>query len=264
MKKYILFLFLILISCSQNTENEATCRLKKVKTITLIYDDLAPITYSSSFSGTINLDYFDTKISKVNGAFQNYPSGSSLSNWVLSDNIYDEITYNGNTITVNHSANTNTKPYIKEFNISNNGQLVSKKVTLLYPSIFSPVNFTYEYVGETILEKRNGILFRSFYLSNGNLQKTEQIIYNLSGQITGKNEYTFENYDGTPNLLKGMFYINGAFYKAFSNNNFQKYSYQSYNYVNNEYISNGNFYTINFTLAYNSDNIASIFEQICN
>lgn len=266
MKKYILFLVvLILASCSQNNEPSISCKLNKVKIITLIYDDLSPIMYSTTFSGNLKLEYNnDGSVSKVYGTFLNYPDSNSLSNWVNNDNTYDEYTYSGNTTTVTHSANTNQKPYIKEFNIATNGQLLSKKVTNIYPYQSSPINYTYEYNGDTILEKRNGTLYRTFYLVNGNLQRVEQINTNFSGEIIGKNEYTFENYDNTPNLLKGMFSINGAFFKAFSNNNFQKYTYKSYNYVNNEFVQNGNSKSLSFTLTYNSENIASIFEQICN
>jgi hypothetical protein len=266
MKKYALFLaVLLLASCSQNNEPTISCKLNKVKIITLIYDDLSPIIYSTSFSGNLTLEYNnDGSVSKVYGAFLNYPSGSSLSNWANNDNTYDEYNYSGNTLTVTHSANRNEKPYIKEFNFANNGQLLSKKVTNLYPFTSSPINYTYEYIGDTILEKSNGTLYRTFYLSNGNLQRVEKLMTNLSGQIIGKNEYTFENYDNTPNLLKGMYYINGAFFKAFSNNNFQKYTYQNYNYVNNEFVPNGNSKSISFSLTYNSDNVASIFEQNCN
>lgn len=266
MKKHniLLFVYLLIISCSSNNEPIVSCKLTKVKTNTLIYDDISPISYSNTFSGNIILNYEDNKVSRVYGAFLNYPNGSSLTNWVLNDNTYDEMTYNGNIVTVNHSANTNSKPYIKEFSISDNGQLISKKITKLYPILSSPIIFSYEYIGETIIEKHNGVILRTFYFSNGNLQRIEQILTNFSGQISGKNEYTFENYDNTPNLLKGMYYVNGSFFKAFSNNNFQKYSYHSYNYVNNEFVSNGNFYSINFTLTYSPDNIAKIFEQTCN
>lgn len=266
MKKLLFFLILTSVSCSNNndTETASTCKLTKIKTITLIYDDLSPITYSNTFSGNLTLEYNNNVVSKVYGAFLNYPDGSSLSNWANNDNTYDEITYAGNTITVDHSANTSAKPYKKVFSLANNGQIMSKQVTNIYPFATSSNNFTYEYSGNTVLESLNGNLYRTYYFTNGNLQTIEQITTNFSGQINGKNVYSFENYDNAPNLLKGMFYINGAFYKAFSNNNFQKYTYQSYSYTNNQYVPTGTLTSKSFTLTYNSNNIASIFEQTCN
>lgn len=269
MKKNILIVIIALIStaCSNDTENnkDKDCRLVSAKITGFYYDDItisndAP---NSNFSGKISFEYdIQNRISKVKGGLLQVPDGSNMNKWVLSNEVEDIVTYDNNTIKVAYSANLDTRPYQKEFTL-NNGVLVSKKVTKIYPVPLAAMVYTYEYNGDEIKEKIGGKVYRTFTLSAGNLIKIEQIKYDfLSNEIVGKREYLFLNYDASENLLKGKFYINGGFFKAFSKNNYSTLKIKDYTFSNNEYILSDESGT-SFELTYDANNTASLFEREC-
>ncbi|MCD0465302.1 hypothetical protein [Flavobacterium sp. ENC] len=269
MKKNILFVIIALIAagCSSDTENntEKECRLVGAKVTGFYYDDitLPNDAYNSNFSGKINFEYDgQNRISKVKGGLLYMPDANNLNKWVLSNDVEDLVTYNNNTIKVDYSANSDARPYQKEFTLSN-GILISRKVTKIYPLKLDPVVYTYEYNSNEIKEKIDGKVYRTFTLSAGNLIKVEQIKYDfLSNAITGKREYLFSNYDASENLLKGKFYINGAFFAAFSKNNYTALKIKDYTFANDEYTLADESGT-SFELTYDADHIASLFERDC-
>lgn len=270
MKQIFILSFLVVFlfpSCSSNNEvPSSTCKLLNVKTITLVYDDIViSNVYNNSFSGKINFEYNNNnQIIKVKGGLINVPTLNSLQNWVLYNDAEDQIIYlPDNKIRVEHSYNNDTKPYTKEFTIIG-GVLTERSVLNTYPILYTtPIQYTYEYSNNIITERKNGDVYRTFHMLNGNLEKVVQLNHDTNGEIIGKKEYVFLNYDDKENLLKGKYYINGALFKAFSNNNYQRIEINQYSYNNNEYVLN-TFWQGNFTLTYNSNNIAEIFEQSCD
>lgn len=263
-------LLLLLLSCTSsenNTENNTDCKLSSVKVLTLEYDDItfSNEVFNQNFSGKISFEYNNNnQITKVKGGLKSISTANSFTNWVLYDDVEDTVSYPANNqIKVEHSSNVSPKPYEKIFTIEN-GSLIHQSVKKNYLSGPIFFDYDYEYQDNTIIEKHNGITNRTFHLSNGNLQKVETILYSSNQSIIGKKEYVFSNYDEKENLLKGKFFINGSFFKAFSKNNYQKIELNSYDYINNEYILNQNLKTLVFTLSYDSNNIASIFERVCN
>lgn len=269
MKKSILIGMISLISfaCSNDTKNnnEKECRLVSAKITDFYYDDviLSNTAINSDFSGKISFEYDNqNRISKIKGGLLYMPDGNNGNKWVLSNDVEDVVAYDNNTIKVDYSANSDARPYQKEFTL-NNGVLVSRKVTRIYPLKVDPVVYTYEYNGDEIKEKINGNVYRTFTLSAGNLIKIEQIKYDfISNEITGKKEYLFLNYDASGNLLKGKFFVNGAFFKAFSKNNYTALKIKEYTFKNNEYTLEDES-SMSFELTYDTDNIASLFEREC-
>ncbi|QSB25222.1 hypothetical protein [Flavobacterium sp. CLA17] len=269
MKKNIRLLIIALISvaCSNDTENnnEKECCLVSAKITGFYYDDItiSNDASNSNFSGKINFEYdIQNRINKVKGGLLHVPDGNNLNKWVLSNDVEDVVTYDNNTIKVDYSANSDARPYQKEFTL-NNGVLVSRKVTKIYPIPLDPIVYIYEYNGDEIREKIGGKVYRTFTLSAGNLVKIEQIKYDfLSNEVTGKREYLFLNYDASENLLKGKFYINGAFFKAFSKNNYTQLKIREYSFKDNTYTLKDESGT-SFELTYDADNIASLFEREC-
>ena len=65
-------------------------------------------------------------------------------------------------------------------------------------------------------------------------------------------------------MLKNKFFINGAFIKAFSKNNFRNFETKGYVLQNGSYVSDGSYYTKTLAMTYNSENIANVFEKKCN
>lgn len=269
MKKNILLIIMAVIAtaCSGDTEKntETECRLTGAKITGFYYDDITipNDAYNANFSGKISFEYDNqNRISKVKGGLLAVPDANNLNKWVLSNDIEDVVTYENNTIKVDYSANSEARPYQKQFTLSN-GILISRKVTKIYPQKLDPIVFTYEYNGDEIKEKIDGKVYRTFTLSAGNLIKIEQIRYDFfSNAITGKREYSFLNYDTSENLLKGKFYINGAFFQAFSKNNYTTLKIKEYTFINNEYTLADESGT-SFELTYDADHIASLFEREC-
>lgn len=244
---YLLLFVSVLASLSVGCEssNEQVCKTVSFKTYNLIYDEFSrnvAFSYNPNFDGIIRLVYENDKIIQVKGGLYVPPPGQSSVSFFEDNTVIEEVSYQGNTITVN-----SPKLYTKDFVIENN-KLISQKTTyspgLNYSSCW--INrcvdlMTYEYNGDTISEMVAGQLRRKFYMAGGNLVKVELFIRNGTADYK-KIEYVFSQYDATPNLLKGKFFINGKFFTAFSANNFRRMDYKVYNFVDNAYqldVNNG-------------------------
>lgn len=269
MKKYlwVIFVFLFIFSCSRNETDpdidSRDCKIISAKQYNYLLDDVEISNiYNPNFS-KFGFEYdSQNRISKVIGSLVASPPNSGF---YLSNDSFDEITYSGNTILVKVSANIMIRPYDKEFTIEN-GKILSQKITSKYPVYTNTIStdFTYEYSGNQIFERFNGILnnrlFRTFTIENGNLKKVIKWKYDSDGNINGKTEIIFSNYDTQDNLLKDKFFINGAFYMAFSKNIFNSVDSKSYNLENGIFIPNGNY----FSAVYTPDMTSDYFEKQCN
>lgn len=265
----ITFLSIVFFSCTNGDENPKpvlteNCNIRSVKTKTLLFDDIALDGYNESFPETIAFEYDDLqRIVSVRGGLKATGGIDTLMHWTLFQEVNDTITYDNNVISVKYSNNVSPRPYDKEFVISGN-QLLNRKVTS-YNSPFSvnPVTYTYEYNSTGIIEKINNVVYRTFTIENGNLVKVEHLAYNSANAIVLKEEYLFSNYDNSDNLLKGKYYINGAFFKAFSNNNYKSYVYNKY------LVENGNYklekqYSLNIDFVNGPQNFPDLFTRNCN
>lgn len=262
MKKYFLLAFLSFISCSGDDNDigisENDCKIITAKSFNFQFDDVEMSTvYNPNSVEKFGFEYdSQNRITKMNGGL----GAVAPSGFTLFASVYDEISYSGNTILVKVSANMAQRPYDKEFVIEN-GKILSKKVTSQYPFLSSdPVIYTYEYSDNQILEKLNNKLIKTFIIENGNLSKVIKWRSDLDGNIKGKTEIIFSNYDKQENLLKGKFFINGAFYMAFSKNIYHKTDSKSYDLENGVYVFNGNFYNATFDPTQTSN----YFEKNCN
>ncbi|MCI9846445.1 hypothetical protein [Flavobacterium pectinovorum] len=256
----------VLFSCS-NDKNEAikTCKVVSVKTLILTYDDivLSNTVFDPNFTGKINFEYDNqNRISKVKGSFVSIPTSNNLTNWRMSNEAEDLITYENDIIKVQYSHNF-TSPYTKEFVIDDD-RLINRKTTNFYPFKSEPILYTYEYNGNEIMEMLNGRVYRKFLLSAGNLIKVEQIKYSFpDNEVIGKREYIFSGYDTSENLLKGKFFISGALFTAFSKNNYSNIKVCDYGFSDNVFkLLNTTSYT--YEPSYDLDNISLIFERECN
>lgn len=267
MKKciFLTLAFLSFLSCSRNEDDFKTpqneCGIVTAKTYNYQFDDVTIST--SSFDVNFSKFTFEydsqKRINKVIGSLVAGSSGD-LGAFYLSNIASDEITYSGNTVSVKVSVNMTTRPYDKEF-VIDNGKIISRKVTSKYPFLNSdPVIYTYEYSGNQILEKTNDRLIKTLTVENGNLTKVIKWRYDLNGNVNGKIEVVYSDYDTQENLLKGKFFINGAFYMAFSKNIYHKTDSKSYDLENGVYVFNGNFYNATFDPTQTSN----YFEKNCN
>ncbi|WDF46502.1 hypothetical protein PQ459_16570 [Chryseobacterium sp. KACC 21268] len=267
MKKYIFlaFAFVSFLSCSRDEDKSETpengCNIVTAKTQNYQFDDV--IISMSGFDVNFNRFFFEydsqRRINKITGGLVGSPPGD-LGGFYLSNKASDEITYSGNTVSVKVSANMTIRPYDKEFVIEND-RIISQKVTSKYPFQTSdPVTYLYEYSGNQILEKVNSRLTKTITVENGNLSKVIKWRYSLDGNINGKTEIIYSDYDNQENLLKGKFFINGAFYSAFSNNIYNKIDSKTYDLLNGAYVFNGNY----FNTTYDPASTSNYFEKNCN
>lgn len=269
MKNFFLFeIFTILLfSCTDNIDKAVVPKkITSVKYIALVYDDITLSNIYHPSSGKISFEYDNlNRINKVVGGLVTVGSLTNFNELTLGDEAQDNISYENNVIKVECSYNTGYRPYNKEFVVQND-KIISRSVVDINPYSSPSIAYTYEYLNDKIIEKRDGNSFRTFTITNGNLTKVEQINYGLmiqnvwvDNQIRGKKEYLFSDFDNTENLLKGKFYINGAFFNAFSNNNYRKMVINYYTYTNNQFVLN-DYSSLNFNFGYDSNNISDLFE----
>lgn len=257
----VFLIYILLVSCSSDNSLSPICKLLSVKVKVLFHEDLSITSaYNPNFSGKLNFEYDNqNKLTMVKGGVLVPPPGQFLTNWYYDDSVVDLVTYSSDTIKVHYNSTNLASTNKKAFKLDNSGRLLYKKETK--GNIINEYNYAYN--GNTILETRNGYEYRTYTMSNGNLVSIEQFYRSgIGNAITGKKQFLFLNYDATENLLKGKYYIDGAFFNGFSNNNYQRFEMNQYSYNNGTYTQTSNYYAT-FPLTYSSDNVADVFEKSC-
>ena len=260
-----LFVFITLttISCSKESDkieidNQTKYRLKNCRIEYLIFADNIKFSsftklYYPPTQGEIiqtEFTYSDDKLSQVKGGFIfSYSVGL-----VFTHMIYDSIVHNENNTDVytkpiyfsNSLGNFYKDEYFR-YNIDNSNHL--RNIRLIDGSIL-----TYTYSGETITEKNSsGKVIRTFKFSNKNLVSVEQIVGDKESGSYYVVEYRFNNYDNKPNPLKGKFYMEGAFYRSFSENNYLDFNKTISVFEKGVYTGFLESYWFKMTFTYNAD-----------
>lgn len=273
MKKNIVYsialvLFSFFISCSSSddeVENVQTCRITSVNTKTLYYEQIiGAVSYNPIFSGKIKFEYnLNGQIIKMIGGPVSQNTGIGNENIFFTDDLVNEVSYQGNTITAQNKYGFGEVNNIISYTVDS-GKLINRKVANFIGSQLSIQNYQYEYVSNQIIEKKEGNTYRTFYFTGENLTKVEQILYDYqTGQVIGKIDINISNYDTNENLLQGKYFVNGAFYKAFSKNNFRNFERIKYNYVNDQFVENG-IYKFWFDTIVDQNGLVDLFERTCN
>lgn len=269
MRKYTIwsflsFLLLVILSCSSDENGEETCRLTSVMAKTLFYEGVpAAVLANPNFSGKIKFEYNSNgQIIKMIGGPVNVNPGSGNGDFMFTDNMINAVSYQGSII---KAENRNGMGAYANFNIIEytveQGRLIAKKVK----DDDYEINYQYEYVHNQIIEKVGDDLYRTFYFDNNNLVKVEQILYDYqTSETVGKIDILLSNYDTHENLLQGKYFVNGAFYKAFSKNNFRNFERKHYNYIGGEYVDSGNFSSFSFNTNVDQNGLVDLFETTCN
>jgi len=264
---------ILFISCSDNDDQsiipivapQLNCKITGTSVATLTFDDIKIEGYNSTFSGKLHFDYDEQgRVVRTRGGLKAYNDLSSLApKWAFHDDINDTIMYDNGIISVKYSNNSNLRPYDKEFTIIN-GTIQSRKVISYTGNSTTPVIYTYEYTATGVVEKKDNVVYRTFTIENGNLTKVERLSRNyLTGEIFAKEEILFGDYDTAENWLKGKFYINGAFLRAFSANNYKTFARYEYRVENGQYVALSE-YDAHMNFGYDGNNVAGIFTVTCN
>ena len=252
-----------LISCTAD-DNTETCKMTSTKTAALYYDNIYLVAYNPNFSGKIRFEYTGGKITKILGGPQY--SSFGFTDYIFLDTIENDVSYANDTIYVENNTYGyySENPYVEKYVIKNGKLKYRKSYTWMQGSGPWATEATYEYSGDDIFEKVNGVLARTFHTENQNLVHVEQIHYGLSGEIWGKTTWSFSNHDDNDNLLKGKFFINGAFYTAFSKSNWREIVVQKYTYENGQFTPNENTFHSWYDADAQLELTGFLFETDCN
>ncbi len=226
----VLITFLFLFSCKKVDQQAPAPKLQNCAIEYLNFTDDYRFAYNSLTyppndpEETIcSYEYQNEKIVKVTGGFLPLPAGSNFSNLVFSGDVFDSIVYNGNEISVfkkytNFQWANSENPSI--YNLDSQNQIQKLTVNNGFDTNFE-INYTYS--NNEITEKnKNGVTLRKLFMEGNNLVKIVKESIDLQGKLFRKEEIIFQEYDTNPNPFKNKYHISGAFYRAFSENNYKK------------------------------------------
>ena len=256
-----------LFSCKDSNDQPQThYKLKTIKSSLLYYEELESgsyfyvpytnIVWDKDFNGTIALQYSEqNQVISTNYGANIYSIGTNQDYIAFSKSDIDKIQFNGDVINTEncfpYSSYSDTIKYIIK-----DGKLLGRKVLIGYFN--QELDYAYQYENNKIIETLNGLQTSVLYLTNSNITKIEKFQYNNSKEIVSKTEFIYLDYDQSINLLKGHYYIHGAFYNAFSTNNYKKRFVNTYSYSNNQYTQiSASSRSINYNI--DSNNIPDLF-----
>lgn len=196
---------------------------------------LVPPCYCVPMETKIQFTYDNQKLTRVNGSFVNIPQGTLLYNPEFSADAYDSIVHLENKVlvytkppTAFYSNDNPENPIKYQFDDHQNLTGITSR---------NGVQLTYEYNVNLIVESiESGEVRRKFHMENNNLVRVESENISLDGELVGRKEIIFSNYDNNPNPFKGMYYITGAFYRSFSENNYSKMTITKYTKNEDEFV----------------------------
>lgn len=168
-------------------------------------------------------EYQNDNIIKVTGGFLPLPAGSNFSNLLFSRDVFDSIVYNGNEISVfkkytNFPWANSENPSI--YTLDSQNKIQKLTVNNGFNTSFE-VNYSYS-INEITEKNKNGVILRKLYMEGNNLVKIVKESTDFQGILLRREEILFQEYDTNPNPLKNKYHISGAFYRAFSENNYKK------------------------------------------
>ena len=236
-----LIIIIITISgCIKDETPSITPRLKNCRVEYLFFrDDLtmsgnASMMFLPTDSSNTKCRYLytDENMIKSTGGFMSVPSGTNFSNLVFSNDVYDSIFPNGNKVYVYTKYMTSDgikgdsfNPLI--FTLNSDGKLIKiTKRDAFHPDGYD-LNYTYSANKVTETDK-NGKILRTLSFENNNLVKVVSEIYDLQGAIFSKKEILFQEFDNKTNPFKDKYFAKGAFFRAFSDNNYKSYTSDEY------------------------------------
>lgn len=235
----LLFAFLIIFSCKKEEISSVTHKLKNCQIEYLFFEDDLMMTGDNSLifppdtqDNKCNYLYADNKMIKSTGGFLSIPTGTIISNQLFSNDFYDSISTVGRTIYVYTKYKINgslleniTNPTI--FNLDSHGKLIKITKKDAYHKGAFDLNYTYSdnQIDETF---SNGTVRRKFYFEKNNLVKVVSEVYDLKGLLYSKKEFLFQEFDDKPNPFKNMYFVKGAFFRAFSDNNYKSHTTNVY------------------------------------
>ncbi len=265
MKIRLLCLLLLAASaagCSKD-DQESSGRLKNCKVQYLFFRDNICFgsgeAYGFPASGSpivCSYSYHSGTLARVSGIFVRVPAGTNLNNFVFYDTAYDSLAVSGNDYRV-YSKIPIDNDTIFEFtpNASLFTLTEDKKLILIHMNnglTSAGYDLLYTYLGNEITETNStSSTTRKFIFENGNLVTvlTERSIGHPF--VTYRKEILFTGYDNHPNPFRYMYYVPGAFFRAFSVNNYTGYTVNEYSLASDSTLQLTNTATVTLPVTYN-------------
>ncbi|PWB23447.1 hypothetical protein [Flavobacterium sp. HTF] len=245
----ILFISLLLISCSNNEDNtENNDNEPVLKKINL---DVTNQSNSAINPSEISFDFeYDNekKLIKKNGGYIDISHSTGYSKRFINE-VYTLLTYTNNNVTVENFTTLVDFTIPKSsvyYSLNSSNQILQKEVPNVYNNVHSK-KLVFKYSKGKLIEiltsfpnmpydlndPTDYVITYSekfYYDANSNLVKTEYF-----EQHNGINEgerivRTFEDYDNSPNPFKRLRFLEEYFYRSLSKNNFRKYTETKYYY----------------------------------
>lgn len=273
-KKYALLfaiLLLIITSCSRGNEIiEPEIEQNSNNSFKYIAGYMF---YEGNFdaSSKITVDFINSKpIKRTIPA--NDPSTIGGSTNINDGSLYEELSYNGNTITILQKSSNPTiiSPEYKKIITINAGKIIKKIVYDQFNEKLTETDYIYN---DDKLQSFS--YFKKFYTGMMYLDSKSIVYYNgnnnVDSIVTKKSEYdnnldlyvfndntlkrkveTFTNFDASSNPLKNLGVFDQLFYRSLSANNFKNYELKSYDENGSP---NGATAQINWTFVYEDGQI---------
>jgi hypothetical protein len=268
----LLFIILATFGCKKDESPSSSHKLINCKIEYLFFQDdiqfseIHTLNFPSGDSVLVcSYTYDPDHLAKITGGFVPIPQGTNLTNYLFSDYAYDSLAVNNNAfylfskfidgdgITHEYSSN----PTIFFLNSQNKLIKINKR------DAFNPNGFylNYIYSENQITETvNNGSTNRKFYIENKNLVKVMTERYNSQSVLSWKKEILFQDYDDNPNPFKDMYFVRGAYFRAFSENNYQSYTINEYCQLSDSTFGIYKTYHFSMPITYNSDSYPNFGE----
>lgn len=250
-------------------EQEIVCTFSSLK-----FDFLDKTAFNGSILPTTNpthfFEYDDGKIIKVNGGLTSINPATGF-NFTFVEEAFDSIIRTQNNIKIIHKGSSGFSNEVINFQLDNQNIITAKTI-----SSYSNPDFTYSTEEFIYSEGRISQIINNdnesgnkteetFFYENDNLVKTETSIENFAGIVTKRITNTFEDFDNFKNPFKELFFLNGAFYRAQSKNNYAKHTTieETLNTNTNEWTETAN-YIQNYQFEYSNEDYPNVGEYNCN
>lgn len=241
MKKVLTVCLLILISmgCSKKESEVPGNEPESCQVKYLFFRDDISFTDFGTMSGIsgpyiCSYNYHQGSVNRITGGYFPVPAGTNLLNYIFSySTVYDSITAGNNTFQLfekyiiddGNTFEKSTNPLIFYLDAQNRLVKVFRKDGL-NPDGY---DLNYTYANDQITETfKTSYTRRTFFMDKNNLVKVTAEHYDPQGNLYSTKEILFLDYDDHPNPFKNRYYITGAFFRAFSQNNYRAYTINQY------------------------------------
>ncbi len=257
----LLCILLSLASCKKDKDTLSVHRLIdcRVEYLFLRDDIMVPADQESLIAQDARQSaytYTGDHVTRVDGSMILVPAGTNLNRYLFANNGYDSLVPGDNSVVCYWKSFDNgiirtypLNPYI--FYTDAQGRLTR----VFRTDGFHPGGYElhYVYAGDSIVEQyADGSVRRTFYLSHGNLRKVLTKKH-LQGKLFSMHEILFYSYDNGPNPFRNRYYLRGAFFRAFSENNYLEYKVNDYGWLTDSTFGLTAWSRVTMSVGYDAD-----------